>query len=174
MSHWLIEISIWICDSFVSFFFYLCFIWRITFACLMVCRCGMAYGDEDHGRSRRPDAEDRGWSHRSGTRWSGGREVGWRRVRSAPGTWRLGALVSWLRLKTKVDGLWVVWPQNHSDGFHRFDLKTSGDGFLQFGLKAGGDGFFRFGLKTGGGFLVWASKPRWLGVSRFGPQNQQL
>jgi hypothetical protein len=24
------------------------------------------------GRSRRPGAEDRGWSHRSGTRWSGG------------------------------------------------------------------------------------------------------
>jgi hypothetical protein len=26
-------------------------------------------------------------------------------VRSAPGTWRQGARVSWLRLKTKVDGL---------------------------------------------------------------------
>jgi hypothetical protein len=35
----------------------------------------------------------------------GGREVGWRRVRSAPGTWRLEARVSWLSLKTKVDGL---------------------------------------------------------------------
>jgi hypothetical protein len=23
----------------------------------------------------------------------------------------------------------VVWPQNHSDGFRRFGLKTSGDGF---------------------------------------------
>jgi hypothetical protein len=23
----------------------------------------------------------------------------------------------------------VVWPQNHSDGFHRFFLKTGGDGF---------------------------------------------
>jgi hypothetical protein len=31
-------------------------------------RCGMACSDEDHGRSRRPDAEDRGWSYRSGTR----------------------------------------------------------------------------------------------------------
>jgi hypothetical protein len=61
--------------------------------------------DEDRGRSRRPGAEDRGWSHRSGTRCPGGREVGWRRVRSAPGTWRLGARVSWLSLKTKVDGL---------------------------------------------------------------------
>jgi hypothetical protein len=29
-------------------------------------RCGMACSDEDRGRSRTPDAEDRGWSHRSG------------------------------------------------------------------------------------------------------------
>jgi hypothetical protein len=49
-------------------------------------RCGMACNDKDHGRSRRPGAEDRGWSHRSGTRWPGGQEVGWRRVRSAPDT----------------------------------------------------------------------------------------
>jgi hypothetical protein len=64
----------------------------------------------------------------SDTWWPGGREVGWRRVQSAPDTWRLGARVSWLSLKTKVDGLLVVWPQNHSDGFHRFSLKTGGDG----------------------------------------------
>jgi hypothetical protein len=65
----------------------------------------MACNDDDHSRSRRYDAEDWEWSHRSGTRWPGGREVGWRRVRAAPGTWRLGARVSWLSLKTKVDGL---------------------------------------------------------------------
>jgi hypothetical protein len=65
----------------------------------------MACSEEHHGRSRRLGAEDRGWSHRSGTRWSGGREVRWRRVRSTPSTWRLGARVSWLCLKTKVDGL---------------------------------------------------------------------
>jgi hypothetical protein len=63
----------------------------------------MACIDEDHGRSKRPDAEDRGWSHRSSTRWPGGREVEWRRVRSVPGTWRLETRVSWLSLKTKVD-----------------------------------------------------------------------
>jgi hypothetical protein len=68
-------------------------------------KCSMACSDEDRGRSRRPGAEDRGWSHRPGTRWPGGREVGWRRVQSAPGTWRLDARVSWLSLKTKVDGL---------------------------------------------------------------------
>jgi hypothetical protein len=65
----------------------------------------MAFSDEDRGRSRRPGAEDRRWSHRSGTQWLGGREVGWRCVRSAPTTWRLGAWVSWLSLKTKIDGL---------------------------------------------------------------------
>jgi hypothetical protein len=45
-------------------------------------RCGMVCSDEDHGRSRRPDAEDedRGWSHRSGTQWMGDREVGWHRA----------------------------------------------------------------------------------------------
>jgi hypothetical protein len=65
----------------------------------------MACSDEDRGRSRRPGAEDRGWSHRSGTRWPGDQEVEWRRVRSAPSTWRLGVRVSWLSLKTMVDGL---------------------------------------------------------------------
>jgi hypothetical protein len=29
--------------------------------------CGMTCSDEDRDRSRRPDAENRGWSHRSGT-----------------------------------------------------------------------------------------------------------
>jgi hypothetical protein len=42
----------------------------------------------------------------------------------------------------------VVWPQNHSDGFWRFGLKTCRDGFLWFDLKTGADGFWRFGLKT--------------------------
>jgi hypothetical protein len=72
-------------------------------------RCDMACSDEDRDRSSRPGAEDQGRSHMSGTRWSGGREVGWRRVRSAPGTWRLGARVSWLSLKTKVVEGFTVW-----------------------------------------------------------------
>jgi hypothetical protein len=58
-----------------------------------------------------------------------------------------------LSLKTKVDGLSVVWPQNHWDGFLWFDLKTSGDSFLWFDLKTGGDGLSRFGVKISGGFL---------------------
>jgi hypothetical protein len=65
----------------------------------------MVCSDDDCGRSRRPGAEDRGWSHRSGTRVSGGREVRWHLVRSASDTWTLGARVSWLSLKTKVNNL---------------------------------------------------------------------
>jgi hypothetical protein len=65
----------------------------------------------------------------------------------------------------------VLWPQNHSDGFHRFGLKTGGDGFWRLGLKAYCDGLLQFGLKTGGGgfsqfylkigssgLLIWTSK----------------
>jgi hypothetical protein len=62
-------------------------------SCLLVSwcaggRCGMTCSEEDHSRSRRPGAKDRGWSNRSGTQWPGDREIRWRRVRSAPGTWR--------------------------------------------------------------------------------------
>jgi hypothetical protein len=32
--------------------------------------------DKDRDRSRRPDAEDRGWLHRLDTRWPDNREVG--------------------------------------------------------------------------------------------------
>jgi hypothetical protein len=53
------------------FYLYLCLCGE---SCLLVSwcvgdRCGMTNIDEDHGRSRRPGAEDRRWSHRSGTRW---------------------------------------------------------------------------------------------------------
>jgi hypothetical protein len=93
----------------VSFCF--CFIF-VSFgeSCLLVpwCAdgmCGMACSDEDHGSSMRPGAEDRRWSHMSGTRWPGDQEVGWRRMWSAPCTCRREVWVSWLSLKTKVDGL---------------------------------------------------------------------
>jgi hypothetical protein len=36
----------------------------------------MLGSDEDREMSRRPSAEDRRWSHRSGTRWPDNREVG--------------------------------------------------------------------------------------------------
>jgi hypothetical protein len=44
MSHWLSEVWIQIRDNFVLFFFYLCFVWRIMFACLMVCRWQVWHG----------------------------------------------------------------------------------------------------------------------------------
>jgi hypothetical protein len=92
----------------VSFYFFIFILFGEL--CLLVSwcaggRCGMVCSNEDRGRRRRHGAKDRGWSHRSGTRWSGSREVRWHRVQSALGTWRLGARVSWLSLKTKVDGL---------------------------------------------------------------------
>jgi hypothetical protein len=53
----------------------------------------------------------------------------------------------------------VVWPQNHSDGFHRFGLKTDGDTFCRFDLKTCCNGFLWFGLKTSGDdFSSLASK----------------
>jgi hypothetical protein len=42
---------------------------RLLVSCCAGGRCGMVGSDEDHGRSRRPGVEDRGWSHRSSTRW---------------------------------------------------------------------------------------------------------
>jgi hypothetical protein len=92
-----------------SFYFSFIFV-SLRESCLLVSwcagdRCGMTCSDEDRDMSRRPGVEGRGWLYRSDTRWPDGREVGWRRVRSAPDTWRLAAQVSRLSLKTKVDGL---------------------------------------------------------------------
>jgi hypothetical protein len=62
-----------------------------------------------------------------------------------------------------VSGFVVVWPQNHCDGFSRFDLKTGGDGFSRFGLKTDGYGFPDLGLKTDScSLVIYSSKsPRW-------------
>jgi hypothetical protein len=64
----------------VSFCFSFIFI-SFRESCLLVSlcaggRCGMTCSDDDHGRSRRPGAEDQRWSHRLGTQWPGDREVG--------------------------------------------------------------------------------------------------
>jgi hypothetical protein len=69
----------------VSFYFSSIFV-SVRESCLLVSwcaggRCDLVRSDEDHGRSRRPSVEDRGWSHRSGTRWLGYREVGSHRAR---------------------------------------------------------------------------------------------
>jgi hypothetical protein len=64
----------------VSFYFSFIFVSFVE-SCLLVSwyaggRCDMTCNDEDRGRSSRPGAEDRGWSHMLGTRWPGGQEVG--------------------------------------------------------------------------------------------------
>jgi hypothetical protein len=103
----------------------------------------MACSDEDRGRSRRPDAKDRGWSYRSGTRWPGGREIGWRRVRSAPGTWRLEAAG------------FLVEPQNQGGG-----------GFPGLGLKTGSSGLVIWASKSLRRFLGLGLKTKWASVCR--------
>jgi hypothetical protein len=65
----------------------------------------------------------------------------------------------------------VVWPQNHSDGFYWFGLKTGGDGFWRFGLKTNCGGFFSSTSK-----LVATISPDLVSKSAVGflvePQNQ--
>jgi hypothetical protein len=73
--------------------------------------------------------------HRSGTRWLDDREVGWHCVQSVPYTRRREERVSWLSLKTKVDGFpglclktsscsLVIWPTKSLWRFLSLVLKT--------------------------------------------------
>jgi hypothetical protein len=64
-----------------------------------------------------------------------------------------------LSLETKVDGLSVVWRQNHMDCFLQFGLKTGGDSFLVEPQNQGGGGFPGLALKTGSyDLVIWVSK----------------
>jgi hypothetical protein len=86
-----------------------CFVFLLSLFCLenRVClSCGMQVAGAVWRAATRIVAGVGDLVQRTGD----GREIGWRRVRSAAGTWRLGARVSWLSLKTKVDGLLIVWP----------------------------------------------------------------
>jgi hypothetical protein len=83
-------------------------------------------------------------------------------VRSASCTWRRGAQISWLSLKTKVDDLSVVWPQNHWDRF--FDLGSKLVATVFSGLASKPVAMVSPSL---------ALKPV-ARVSCFGPQNRQL
>jgi hypothetical protein len=71
--------------------------------------------------------------------------------------------VSLLSLKTKVDGLPVVWPQNHWDSLSVVWPQNHYDSFSWFGLKIGGGGFVGLSLKTDSyDLVICASKlPRW-------------
>jgi hypothetical protein len=63
-------------------------------------------------------------------------------------------------LKTKVNGLSVVWPQNHWDGFSCFGLKTNGFEFPGLGIKTGSYGLVIWALKSLGQFLGWGLKTK--------------
>jgi hypothetical protein len=58
----------------------------------------------------------------------------------------------------------VVWPQNHSDGFLWFGIKTGGDEFSGLDLKIDSYNLVIWHQNHCDGFLVWASKPSWLRV----------
>jgi hypothetical protein len=142
--------------------------WAIERSGGAVCGLHHVHGDEECGFL--------GWPYNQGRRFVSG-------LASKP----LRRFLISLDFKTDGDGLWLVWPQNYSDGFCRFGLRTGGDdfwrfglktycdgflwfglktcgnSFLQLGLKTGGDGFSRFGLKIGSsGLVIWTSKsPRW-------------
>jgi hypothetical protein len=61
-----------------------------------------------------------------------------------------------LSLKTKVDSLSVVWPQNHWDSFLWFDLKTGGDGFSGLVSKLVVTvSWLSLKTKVVEGFLIW-------------------
>jgi hypothetical protein len=112
-------------------------------------RCGMVCSDEDRGWSRRPGAEDQGWSYMSGTWWSGDREVGWRRVRSAPCTWSLASKPAATVFSSLASKLVVMV----SPGL----ASKTVVGFLVEPQNQGGGGFLGLGLKTDGSSLViWA------------------
>jgi hypothetical protein len=75
----------------------------------------MTCSNEDRGRSRRPGADDWGWSHKSDTRWSGDREIcQWFGVKTTGTVFsslasKPVATSSWLSPKTKVVEGFPVW-----------------------------------------------------------------
>jgi hypothetical protein len=76
----------------------------------------MACNDKNRCRSRRPGAEDRGWSHRSGTRWPGSRVV--------------PCAVCTRHVETRSAGF-LVEPQNQGGGgFPGLGLKTGDSGLV--------------------------------------------
>jgi hypothetical protein len=151
------------------------------FVCLVVCRCGMACSDKDRGRSRRPGAEDLGWSHMPGTRWPGGRVVP-----CAVCTWHVETRSAGFLLEPQNQGrrfvsglaskplgrflaVWpqnllrwfsLVWPQNQWQRFSPVWPQNWWRRFLpvwpQNWLSVS---WLSLKTKVVVGFLVWASKP---------------
>jgi hypothetical protein len=132
----------------------------------------MVGSDEDHGRSRRPGAEDRGWS-RTG-RVLGGRTIersgdavcdlhraqGDEKCESLGSTSKPRSTVSRGLASKPVATVLVVWPQNHSLGFPGFILKNGRCGLVIWPTKSL-QRFLGLGLKT-----------KWEEICQFAPQNQ--
>jgi hypothetical protein len=104
--------------------------------------------DEDRGRSRRLDAEDRGWSstgrllcgqtiERSGDvmcdlhRTQGDEECMFLGLASKP-----RSMVSLGLALKPVATVLVLWPQNHSLGFPSLGLKTDSCGWVIWPIKS--------------------------------------
>jgi hypothetical protein len=111
-------------------------------------RCDMAGSDKDRGRSRRPGAEDRGWSS---TCWA----LGDRTIRRssdmvcslyhAQGDEESGFLNSAPKPRSTVSPglaskpvatILLVWPQNYSLGFPGLGLKTGSCGLVFWPTKS--------------------------------------
>jgi hypothetical protein len=128
--------------------------------------------DENLGRSRRPGAEDWGWS--STGRVLGGWMIGRLGVivcslYHAQGDEEHGFLGSASKPRSTVSPdlalkpaatVLVVWPQNHSLGFPGLCLKTDSCGFCNLAHKITATvSWFGPQNKVGGGLSVCTSKP---------------
>jgi hypothetical protein len=173
MSHWLAEIWIQIRDIYVSFTFIFV---SSGESCLLVSWCtdgrrGMMGSNENHDRSRRPGAENWGWSHSSDTQW--------------PYDWKVGATVCGLhRARGDKEHEFLGWASKLRLTVRQwFDLKTTRIVCQWFELKTTVTDSPSLSLKSVAtispgltsksvveSFSVWVSKPVAM-VYWFGHQN---
>jgi hypothetical protein len=97
----------------------------------------MVDSDEDLGRSRRPGAEDQGWS--STDRVLSGRTIG----------------------RSGDAGCGLYHTQGDEEHEFLVSLKTKVDKFLGLGLKTSSCGLVIWPQNYCDGFLIWAPKPSW-------------
>jgi hypothetical protein len=154
MSHWYAMVWIRIRDIFI--------ILRLSILCRELCllvswcvgdRCDMTGSYEDHGRSRRLDAEDWEWSS------TGQILSGWMIGRSSDDVCGLYCIqgneergfLCWASKPRSTDFLvwaskpaaavWWLWPQNHCDGFLIWASKPSERWFVSCATKLTGGGW---------------------------------